>query len=557
MTHKIFQRNDQRLPRPKVLWSNEGLRQWLVICTHLAILAILYGQTYSFDYVYFDDSEYVLENSAVRAGLTLDGTRWAFTSFYMSNWHPLSWLSHMLDVSLFGIDPGWAHLHNAALHGINSLLVYCILLKLSGNYWKAYVLSLIFLVHPLHVESVAWIAERKDLLCAFFFLLGLIFYDSYRARPSNLRYVGILITYAFALMAKPMAVTFPLTLLILDFFFYRKVFETSKEVRQNHKFNYFKAIAEKLPFLALSAIMGAVTIAAQDSTGSIAYIEAHSISSRWIVATTGYIIYLRQFLIPTDLVALYPISESSSLIINFYPSIILIGLAAIAVFTIPTYPLIAAGLCWYLVTLLPVIGLIQVGSQAHADRYMYLPSIGILLSCIYLVPSVENKFYKLSKVLSVIIIVYLTMISYWQIGYWKNQNILFSRVLDVVGPSYPAHIHLAGYYTRHGMLKEAREHSFKAVDIRPDWPDAYMAIGNIALAELEFKEAEYFYRMARSKGHKTAKLMNNIGITMAEQGDAAGGIKAFQAALEIKPDLIEAQKNLAHYKLVLSKDATQ
>ena len=161
MPHNNTPGYDLTLPTSNVVASNRTVIQFFVACLHLTLLILLYSQTYSFDYVYFDDAEYILQNSAVKSGLTVDGVQWAFTSFYMSNWHPLTWLSHMLDVSLFGTDPGWAHLHNVALHGINSLLVYAILLKISGSWWKACVLSLIFLVHPLHVESVAWIAERK------------------------------------------------------------------------------------------------------------------------------------------------------------------------------------------------------------------------------------------------------------------------------------------------------------------------------------------------------------------------------------------------------------
>ena len=201
----------------------------LVIISHLVLLILLYGQSHSFDYVFFDDTSYVLDTPQVMSGLTLEGVQWAFTSFHMYNWHPLTWISYMLDISLFGIDPGWAHLHNMLLHGLNGLLVFAILYKFSGSGWKAFILSIIFLVHPLHVESVAWIAERKDVLCALFFLSGLLFYDGYRAKPGALRYLGVLITFALALMAKSMAVTFPVVLLVLDFFVYRKDFQVAGE----------------------------------------------------------------------------------------------------------------------------------------------------------------------------------------------------------------------------------------------------------------------------------------------------------------------------------------
>lgn len=542
------------------LWSAQRpgpLTHGLVIGVQLALLGLLFAQTLAFDYVYFDDADYVLDNPAVRAGLTLDGVHWAFTSFYMSNWHPLTWLSHMLDVSLFGVDPGWAHIHNVALHGINSLLVYVLLLRLSGSWGKACLLSLIFLVHPLHVESVAWIAERKDLLCALFFLLGLILYDGYRANPGKLRYAGVLLAFALSLLAKPMAVTFPVVLLILDFFVYRKCFQSNRDAGTGSSVHYSRAVVEKLPFIALALASSIVTIAAQDAGNSVAYLEAHSFSSRWNTATTAYLVYLKQSILPVNLVAFYPVNTSSSASTLLLPGAILGALLILSLIAAPRYPLILAGLCWYLVTLLPVIGLVQVGNQAHADRYMYLPSVGLLLACVYLLPSRNSRRFPLAMVISSIFVVYLTAICYWQVGYWRNQNVLFSRVLDVSGSTYMAHLHLAEDYIRRGMLAEARKQGLLAMELRPDVADSYQAIANIALAEKKFKEAETYYRMALSKGQAQANVVNNLGISLAEQGDIPAAITAFNKALEIEPDMAEAQKNLRTYTVKMQGKDTQ
>ena len=365
------------------------------------------------------------------------------------------------DVSLFGVDPGWAHIHNALLHGINSLLVYLLLLRLSGSWGKACLLSLIFLVHPLHVESVAWIAERKDLVCAFFFLLGLILYDSYRAQPGILRYAGVLLAFILSLLAKPMAVTFPVVLLILDFLVYRNVLQIDTASENGDKINYRRTIVEKLPFILLAVASSAVTIAAQDASNAVAYLEAHSFISRWNTATTAYLVYLKQAILPVDLAAFYPITISGSTSIVFLPGAVVASLLALSLMVAPRYPLILAGICWYLVTLLPVIGLVQVGSQAHADRYMYLPSIGLLLACIPLLPSRDSSNLRLATVISSIFVIFLSVICYWQVGYWRSQHILFSRVLDISGPTYVAHLHLADDYIQRGMLKEARNTAFR------------------------------------------------------------------------------------------------
>jgi protein O-mannosyl-transferase len=535
----------------------DTLTHVIVIGVQVALLWLLFAQTLAFDYVHFDDTNYILDNAAVRAGLTLDGIHWAFTSFYMSNWHPLTWISHMVDVSLFGVDPGWAHIHNAVLHGINSLLVYALLMRWSGSWVKAFVLSLVFLVHPLHVESVAWIAERKDLLCALFFLLGLLAYDGYRANRGKMRYIGVLLCFVLALLAKPMAVTFPVVLLILDFFVYRQSFQHSSDGGTGIDIDYFRAIFEKLPFIVLALASSIVTIAAQDAGNAVAYLESHSLASRWNTATTAYLVYLKQSILPVDLVAFYPVITSSTASITIIPGAIVGALLVLALIVAPRYPLIPAGLCWYLVTLLPVIGLVQVGSQAHADRYMYLPSVGLLLACVYLLPERHSRYFQLGTVISGLFVIYLTAICYWQVGYWRNQHVLFSRVLAVSGSTYLAHLHLAEDYIERDMLTEAREHGFAAMKLRPDVGDSYQAIANIALAEKKFDEAEKYYRIALSKGPTLANVVNNLGITFAEQGDIPAAIEMFNKALEIEPGMAEAQKNLRTYTEKMRRTDTQ
>lgn len=548
-THMADRPANGRSGLPVAITPQHGgtLAHLLVAALQLALLLLLYSQTQTFDYAYFDDTEYVLKNPAVLAGLGIDGAQWAFTSFYMSNWHPLTWLSHMLDVSLFGVEPGWAHLHNVALHGINSLLVYALLLRYSGSWAKACVLSLIFLVHPLHVESVAWIAERKDLLCALFFLLGLILYDDFRARAGRLRYAGVLLCFALALLAKPMAVTFPVVLVILDFFVYRHCFLIERQLDMDPGFDYAGVIVEKLPFIALSAAACTVTIIAQDAGNAVAYLKAHSLASRWEIATNAYVIYLRQSLLPVDLIAFYPINGSSSLLTLLLPSAFLGVVLVLCLLFASAYPLIAAGLCWYLATLLPVIGLVQVGSQAHADRYMYLPSVGILMACTYLLPLPASRHFRLAYTVALTFIVYLSVICYWQVGYWKNHYVLFSRALAVAGPSYLVHLHLSEDYMRRGILQDARQHGLAAMKLRPDAADSYQALGNIALAEKKYPEAEKLYRSALSRGPAQANIVNNLGITLAEQGNIPAGIRAFHTALEIEPGFSEAQQNLEIY----------
>jgi tetratricopeptide (TPR) repeat protein len=304
----------------------------------------------------------------------------------------------------------------------------------------------------------------------------------------------------------------------------------------------------------MSVIVGIMTIAAQDGSNAVAYLDAHSISARWFTATSAYLIYLKQFFFPMELVAFYPISAPTSFIDFITPSIILLALlVTVAIFATRLH-LLALGLCWYLATLLPVIGLIQVGSQAHADRYMYLPSLGVLIPLIYLLPSRDSKNYKFANVLWLLFVVYLSMTCFFQVSYWKNRNTLFSRTLEVIGPNYKSHIHLAQDYKNRGMLKEARQQGMAALKLRSERPDAYQALGGIALAEKKFEEAEKYYRLALSVGPLSlnaekfkATLLNNIGIAMAEQGKTVEAIDTFERALAIDPTLIESKLNIDLY----------
>jgi len=544
--------NRANLIQPITTTRAGSVRFFLVVAVQLVLLIAIYGQTREFGYVYYDDAEYVLENFAIHSGWSIAGLKWAFTSFYMSNWHPLTWLSHMLDVSLFGLDPAAAHVHNVILHGLNSLLVYALLLRYCGNWLKASFLSVIFLVHPLHVESVAWIAERKDLLCALFFLTGLLLYDRYRKRPSRGVYANILVAGILALLSKPMAVTFPAVLVILDVFIYRPDFQRATAAGAITGFDYRRSLFEKLPFILLSAAACATTIFAQDAGDALAYLESHSLLSRVTIAASAYLIYLEQALAPVNLVAFYPLYESHNIVALVAPITVLVVALALALLCARRLPLLAAGFCWYLVTLLPVIGLVQVGSQAHADRYMYLPSVGLLMACTYLLPSRDSRRFQLRTALACVFVVYLSAICYWQVGYWRNQNLLFSRMLAVIGPHFLVHLHLSEDYKQRGLLAMAREQAAEALRLRPELPEGYQAMGNVELAAKHFQEAEQQYRVYLSKDPDNVMVLNNLGIALAEQGELPEAIETFETALDVQPSFSIARQNLVLYQAKLS-----
>lgn len=503
-------------------------------------LWLLYQQTFTFDYVYFDDDLYVLDRPFVLAGLTWEGVRWAITSFEHSNWHPLTWVSHMLDVSLFGTHPGWAHAHNALLHGINSLLVYLLLLRYGATLLPAALLGGIFLLHPLHVESVAWIAERKDLLCALFYLSSLLCYDTYRRRGSAAWYLATLGSGVLALLAKPMAVSLPVVLVLLDLTLYR-----GRDIDALWQpTRIAAAVRRHLPLACLTAGACVLTLMAQDGSHAIAYVEAHSLTDRLETAMTAYLVYLRQWLVPVNLVAFYPLSLDGSLLAWAAPAVAVIALCLVALASARRWPMMTLGWAWYVVTLLPVIGLVQVGSQAHADRYMYLPSIGLLLIAMTLFPRTGSDHHRGAVTITCVYSVFLGALCYWQVATWKNEFTVFSRVLDIEGPNYKSHIHLASFFLRHNDVDKAYAHASAGLALEPTRSDAYQALGNIALARGEFAAAEHHLREALARGPALDVVYNNLGIALAQQGKGQQARTAFNEALRINPALQVARDNL-------------
>ncbi|MFK7974956.1 MAG: tetratricopeptide repeat protein [Halioglobus sp.] len=516
-----------------------------VVAGLVGLLVLLYQQSFAFDYAYYDDDMYIIDNPMVLAGLSFEGLQWALTSFYGSNWHPLTWLSHMLDISLFGIDPRGAHIHNTVLHGISTLLVYVLLLRLTTRIWPSALLAAIFLVHPLHVESVAWIAERKDLLCAVFFLLALIFYDTYRKEKTTRAYLATLGCTALALLAKPMAVSLPVLMVLMDLTVYRSQWLGDKQSPTLG--SLVKMAADKTPLIAITFGTCVLTVLAQDGAQAVAHLEAHSITDRLETASNAYWIYLKQWVVPTNLVAFYPLALEGSLRAWLVPTASLSIVSVIALMAMRRAPLVAIGWGWYLISLLPVIGLVQVGAQAHADRYMYLPSVGLLIAASTLFPPTQSRYLRSSYFLTGVFTAFLTVLCYWQIGMWKSQYTLFSSVLAQIGPNHKAYVHLTAYHLRHGELDTAQKYAALGIELAPKRSDGYQALGNIALQRGQFPAAEAHYRQAITRGPLVGPVFNNLGIALSQQGKQQQAAKAFAEALRIQPSLQAAQENLRRH----------
>mgnify|MGYP001573995628 FL=1 len=508
----------------------------------LLALALIYGRSGGFDYVDYDDMDYVVRTEAVSAGLTMDGVRWAFTAFHKSNWHPLTWISHMIDVSLFGLDPGPAHLVNVAFHEANSLLVYLLALALLRNWRASLLVAYLFLAHPLHVESAGWIAERKDVLCSMFYLLSILAYLRFAAQPCARRYALVIFAFVLALLSKPMAVTLPVVLLLLDFWPLGRLGGEATLILGKRFPAYAVLLAEKIPLFALSLASGIVTLAAQKA--AIAPIDRVPLDDRLINSVVAYVTYLRDTIAPTRLAILYQLGPIDFLA-SFFPSLlVLVAISIVALGWRKRYPWLLFGWLWFLLLLLPVIGLIQVGSQSHADRYMYLPSIGLFLALGAAVARLSGAASKKALLALAPALVFYSFMAWVQLGYWSGPYMLYTRTLDVVGESFLAHVGLAGFYLREERMQEAEAHAVKALSLNSDSPLAYAMLGDVLATKKNYSDAEELFRVALSKDPGDARLLANLGILLELQGRLEEARQFFAAALKADPNLPKARESL-------------
>ncbi len=517
----------------------------------VVILIALYAQAGRFEFIILDDADYVYENTMVTNGLTLEGVAWAFTSFYPSNWHPLTWLSHMLDVSLFGVEPGWHHLVNVFFHGVNTLLVYFFFRLLLGELWPAVWIAVLFLVHPLHVESVAWVAERKDLLSALFFLIVLHCYRCYVQRTTWARYGLVFSFFVLAALSKATAVTLPLVLLLLDYWPFDRLANPSTVPRPLRRYGRFGLLVEKIPLFFVSAGLSLMTIAA----GSDALLSADTtpFSERIMNAVVSYAVYLKQLFVPVDLAAFYPLRRIDFVREFLLALLVIVSVSVVAVYLHRSRRYVLMGWLWFVLMLVPVIGIVQISTQAHADRFVYLPSIGIFLIVALSMPRPGTRFFRHAFFAASAYMALLFFVAFLQIGYWRNDNILFHRAIDVTRNNYVAHVNLAADYTKRGMYPQAERYAAKALAMKRDRYPAYLSLGNIRLGQGNYSEAETYYRRAWQIARHNESVLNNLGIALAKQGREREALDFFNRALEIEPDMLEAKRNLARYS-VLSGD---
>ena len=532
--------------------------RWLVlaVCVFLAgIVWLVFGQTLRHDFVNFDDGAYVYKNPEVSRGLTTEGIVWAFTHSHSSNWHPLTWISHMLDCQFYGLNPSGHHLTNILLHAANAVLLFLLLWQLTASLWRSAFVAAIFAIHPLRVESVAWVAERKDLLSGLFFILTIWAYVRYVRGPySRGRYVLVLVFFAIGLMCKPMLVTLPAVLLLLDYWPLRRI-----DAKSDRAINSFRipreVVLEKLPLLGVAAASCLATIVAQQT--ALQPLANISLPLRAGNAAIACVVYIGQLLWPSNLAAFYPLSVSDITIARVLLSLLLLAAISITVFLFRRHRYLVTGWVWYLIMLAPVIGVLQVGSQAHADRYTYLPEIGLVLLFTWIVADLSVRWpYPglLVSVVSVAIIGVLAFSAHTQASFWKDSETLWTQALSRTSDNLTAELNLGEAVYKLGRSSEAIAHFERALQIDPSQASAYSSLGAALLDSGRPSESLAALQKAIELDPRSSDAHYNLANTFLQLGRGPDAIVHYKRALELAPDEIETMNNLA-WTLATSPDA--
>jgi tetratricopeptide (TPR) repeat protein len=530
---------------PKARASNRLVVALVCLALVIATLAI-YSRTFGYGFVAYDDDKYVYENPVLRAGLTGANLAWALSTFYFANWYPLTWISYLTDVQFFGFNAGEMHAVNVLLHLLTTLLLFLALVRMTGQSWRSALVAGLFALHPLNVQSVAWISDRKDVLSAFFAALTLFLYAGYARAPSALRYISVALALALSLMSKTMAVTLPFALLLLDFWPFGRLGR--------------RAILEKVPLIAMAAIAGTLTFLAQRSYGAVVVLAHLPFSVRAANAVVSYAGYIAKAIWPADLAAYYP-PHPHSLLSVFGAASILLVITAAAVKWARRCPYLLMGWLWFLGMLVPVIGIVlQVGDQAVADRYAYLPMVGLFIAAIWTAADAiaqrhaHGTLLRCAAAVALLWLATLAMVSARQAAYWADSRTLFEHALAVTDGNYIMANNLGVILARQpGQSARAMALYRQALAVAPFHAAAHANLGSELAKSGQWEEARQHLEAAVRLDPSMAAPQANLGIVFAAEGNYQEAQRHFEESLRLDPAQPEAQNNMCGVLLQLGR----
>jgi Tfp pilus assembly protein PilF len=550
------------------------VRLKIIISIILSMLVLVsYNRVVNNDFIGLDDPVYVVDNYRVQGGLSKETALWALTTTHAGNWHPMTWLSLMLDGGLFRMNAAGYHWTNVILHLLSGLILFLVLCRMTASPWPSGMVAALFLIHPLHVESVAWVAERKDILSGLFWMMGLWCYARYAERPCLVRYLWVVLSLACGLLSKPMVVTFPFVLLLLDWWPLGRMV--------GGKTNLVRLIVEKIPLFLLSAAGSFITFIVQKENHAMVSLSMMPLGDRLANAVVSYATYLEKTFWPEGLSIFYPYHGPPPFGYMISALAMLILITVISVLLVKRYPYLLVGWFWYIGTLVPVIGIVQVGSQAMADRYTYLPLVGIFIMAVWGLRDLLDGYRRRRAIwgfVSGVVITVLVVLTQIQISYWKDTSTLFGHALRTTERNFMAHQILAEGMVKMGDLAGAESHYCEAIRIRPMFKNALNGLGyllstrgeqdeaalllekalqidpafvlamknlgDVRLRQRRIADAIPLYRKALLYEKEYPELLNNYGIAMFFNGDVDEAARMFQTALHFKPDYVEARENL-------------
>jgi protein O-mannosyl-transferase len=513
-----------------------------------AAVLLTYWPVTGYDFIALDDRLYVLGNRHIQAGITAKGIAWAMTTLYTTNWHPLTWLSLMADYQWYGLNAGGYHLSSLLLHLLNTILLFLLLRRMTARAGRSFWVAALFAVHPLNIESVVWIAERKNLLSTCFWILTLLAYVRYAEKPEWGRYLLVVITFILGLMAKPMLVTLPFVLLLIDYWPLRR-FPRKDEVCSGaigHSGGWGSILngplMEKIPLLILSVLSALLTLYAAHSGGAVKSLAAFTIWGRITHALVSYVHYLFKMVWPADLAIYYPYPATQP---AWQVAAALLLLSAITGFVLRQnrrFRYFPVGWFWYLITLFPVIGVVQVGFQSMANRYVYIPLVGIFIMVVWGIHELLKKWAgrPYLYVMAGMIILSLALSTRAQLPNWQNSEAAFAHALNVTQTNHIAQIGMGNVWFAKGEFQKAQQCYEESLRIKPDYPESHNNLGLIFMREGDVAQAEGQYREAVKDDPDYAEGYYNLGMALLSEGKFPEAMSCFRKAMELEPDYAEA-----------------